>query len=386
VAVSNLIITVIKNSAKSGDIFGAWIKPNKPNTELAKEDEEPEETSMMQRPRLDYLYFYHPDHLGTSSAITDADGFAYQFFLNLPFGETMAEQRGQQYYNSPYKFNGKELDEETGLYYYGARYYDPKVSIWLSVDPLAEKLPHASPYAFCLNNPILFVDPDGQFPWPWFRLMFVGKASKTSDNNAFKQAATNLNKEYTDSKASIFYISTGKEIVNEINNSSKKIQSIDFFSHSGHNGMFFTHDEWLGDNDFYINDAEENKVAGYWTNDSADLSEIDYTKFTNDAKVEFHGCNSGNKDFADNMASEFSKNMYGAGKTKSVAIGHGTKANPNSETLGNDYRHGLRRVYHNGTELFTTKREGRIPSRIINRFLKQKEKQGESYDGSNQRW
>jgi hypothetical protein len=66
--------------------------------------------------------------------------------------------------------------------------------------------------------------------------------------------------------------------------------------------------------------------------------------------------------------------------------GHGTKANPNSETLGNDYRHGLRRVYHNGTELFTTKREGRIPSRIINRFLKQKEKQGESYDGSNQRW
>jgi hypothetical protein len=51
VAVSNLIITVIKNSAKSGDIFGAWIKPYKPNTELAKEDEEPEETSMMQRPR-----------------------------------------------------------------------------------------------------------------------------------------------------------------------------------------------------------------------------------------------------------------------------------------------------------------------------------------------
>jgi RHS repeat-associated protein len=287
-----------------------------------------------------------------------------------------------------YKYNGKEYQDELGLnmYDYGARNYDPALGRWMNVDPLAEKLPHASPYAFCLNNPILFVDPDGQFPWPWFRLMFVGKASKTSDNNAFKQAATNLNKEYTDSKASIFYISTGKEIVNEINNSSKKIQSIDFFSHSGHNGMFFTHDEWLGDNDFYINDAEENKVAGYWTNDSADLSEIDYTKFTNDAKVEFHGCNSGNKDFADNMASEFSKSMYGAGKTKSVAIGHGTKANPNSETLGNDYRHGLRRVYHNGTELFTTKREGRIPSRIINRFLKQKEKQGESYDGSNQRW
>ncbi|MCZ8296185.1 RHS repeat-associated core domain-containing protein [Flavobacterium sp.] len=76
----------------------------------------------------------------------------------------MAEQRGQHYYNSPYKFNGKELDEETGLYYYGARYYDPKVSIWLSVDPKAEKYPSYSPYNYCLNNPILFIDPDGQDP------------------------------------------------------------------------------------------------------------------------------------------------------------------------------------------------------------------------------
>ncbi|MFN5774554.1 RHS repeat domain-containing protein [Flavobacterium sp.] len=76
----------------------------------------------------------------------------------------MAEQRGQHYYNSPYKFNGKELDEETGLYYYGARYYDPKVSIWLSVDPLAEKFPNHSPYNFCFNNPINFIDPFGMEP------------------------------------------------------------------------------------------------------------------------------------------------------------------------------------------------------------------------------
>ncbi|SHE86162.1 RHS repeat-associated core domain-containing protein [Flavobacterium fontis] len=76
----------------------------------------------------------------------------------------MAEQRGQHYYNSPYKFSGKELDEETGLYYYGARYYDPKVSIWLSVDPLAEKFPEWSPYNYCLNNPVVLLDPDGRSP------------------------------------------------------------------------------------------------------------------------------------------------------------------------------------------------------------------------------
>ena len=76
----------------------------------------------------------------------------------------MAEQRGQHYYNSPYKFSGKELDEETGLYYYGARYYDPKVSIWLSVDPLAEKFPSWSPYNYTMNNPINMIDPDGRAP------------------------------------------------------------------------------------------------------------------------------------------------------------------------------------------------------------------------------
>jgi len=74
----------------------------------------------------------------------------------------MAEQKGSGYFQNAFKFNGKELDDETGLYYYGARYYDPKTSIWLSVDPLAESSPNASPYNYCLNNPINMIDPDGR--------------------------------------------------------------------------------------------------------------------------------------------------------------------------------------------------------------------------------
>ena len=65
-------------------------------------------------------------------------------------------------FNSPFKFNGKEYDEETGNYYYSARYYDPKLSIFISVDPLADKYPGWSPYNFCMNNPIYFIDPDGR--------------------------------------------------------------------------------------------------------------------------------------------------------------------------------------------------------------------------------
>jgi len=66
-------------------------------------------------------------------------------------------------YATRYKFNGKELDPQTGYYYYGARYYDPVVSRWLSIDPLAEKYPGLSPYNYTANNPVMLVDPDGKW-------------------------------------------------------------------------------------------------------------------------------------------------------------------------------------------------------------------------------
>ena len=75
----------------------------------------------------------------------------------------MAAQKAPGDFSSRYKFNGKELDEETGLYYYGARYYDPKVSLWLSVDPLAEKYPGMSPYVYTAGHPVRFIDPNGMF-------------------------------------------------------------------------------------------------------------------------------------------------------------------------------------------------------------------------------
>ena len=70
-------------------------------------------------------------------------------------------------YTNRYKFNGKELDEETGFYYYGARYYNPKFSIWLSVDPLAEKFPNVNPYVYCNDNPVNLVDLDGMQADDW---------------------------------------------------------------------------------------------------------------------------------------------------------------------------------------------------------------------------
>ncbi len=127
------------------------------------------------------LYYLHGDHLGTANFVTNSHGDTTQFFLNLPFGETMLEQMDGSY-NNPYKFNGKELDEDTGLYYYGARYYNPRLSIWYGVDPLAVHNPvmekefygdgqhnggvyfwgNLNPYTYTYQNPIVFVDPNGK--------------------------------------------------------------------------------------------------------------------------------------------------------------------------------------------------------------------------------
>jgi len=64
-------------------------------------------------------------------------------------------------FESRFRFNGKEWDEETGNFYYGARYYDPKISVWLSVDPKAYAFPDVTPYSFNMNNPIMMIDPGG---------------------------------------------------------------------------------------------------------------------------------------------------------------------------------------------------------------------------------
>src|SRR5690554_2552251 len=107
-------------------------------------------------------YWYHPDHLGSSSYITNLDGEINQHLEYLPFGEALVEEHLSSY-NSPFKFNAKELDAETGNYYYGARYYSQKYNLMLSVDPANEMYPGVSPYAYTLQNPIRYVDPTGMY-------------------------------------------------------------------------------------------------------------------------------------------------------------------------------------------------------------------------------
>jgi RHS repeat-associated protein len=120
-------------------------------------------------------YFYHPDHLGSSSYVTDAGGALYQHLEYFPFGETWI-QEATNTQRTPYLFTAKELDEETGLYYFGARYYDPRAQVWQSPDPIlgsyldgvpnggVHKAGNLAFYTYAYNNPVVLTDPDGRAP------------------------------------------------------------------------------------------------------------------------------------------------------------------------------------------------------------------------------
>jgi RHS repeat-associated protein len=109
----------------------------------------------------DKLYYFHANHLGSGSLITDKNGGTYQTLAYAPWGEDLANIRHYgDWYDEVRRFTGYEKDNESNLSYAEARYYDDG---WFkSVDPLAEKYPNISPYAYCHNNPVMNVDPDGR--------------------------------------------------------------------------------------------------------------------------------------------------------------------------------------------------------------------------------
>ena len=105
------------------------------------------------------FYYLNQDHLGNNREAVTVRGVVHQVTSYYPFGAPYADPAAVMDADlQPYKYNGKELDEETGLYYYGARYYDPKMSVWYSVDPLALKHHNLTGYVYCRNNPLNFID------------------------------------------------------------------------------------------------------------------------------------------------------------------------------------------------------------------------------------
>ena len=167
----NAVLTELGNH----DVPQGWIQTPHPNTTPGTNPGAPvswNDPSNPDDPQAGYGYipndttkeetfFYHSDHLGSTSYITDDKANITQYDAYLPYGELLVDEHSSSE-DLPYKFNGKQFDEETGLYYYGARYMNPVASIWYGVDPLVEKYPSVCGYVYCMENPTKLIDPNGK--------------------------------------------------------------------------------------------------------------------------------------------------------------------------------------------------------------------------------
>lgn len=115
--------------------------------------------------------YYHSDHLGSSNVITDQNGQQVQYCEYTPYG-SLAVNSINSTNSTNYLFNGKELDS-TGLYFYGARYYDPEIGRFITADTIVQA-PYdpqsLNRYSYCRNNPLNYIDPTGHF---WAHLIWM---------------------------------------------------------------------------------------------------------------------------------------------------------------------------------------------------------------------
>ncbi|MEX2345025.1 MAG: Ser-Thr-rich GPI-anchored membrane family protein [Balneolaceae bacterium] len=224
--------------------------------------------------------YYIKDHLGSTRAVVNDVGTVLEAFDYYPFGLLMPK-RNTAGANTLEKFTGKERDMEGNLNldYFGARFYDPALGKWLGVDPLADEYPEWSPYNYTLNNPIIFVDPNGMF------VDYYGFDTETGQLSLLKE---------TDDDFDVIY--TGrfqKDGIFEKNGESIKVNKGSlqgtFFKDISESGLVFTDlSEGLQTMKFlsfefhrefsawaYANSSEEGLAVSPWANNTSSLS-LDY--------------------------------------------------------------------------------------------------------------
>ncbi|NMH26476.1 RHS repeat-associated core domain-containing protein, partial [Flavobacterium silvaticum] len=163
----------------------------------------------------DHYYPFGLKHSNYSSGKKDFAREEEQLMIKpTPFGE-----------ENPYlyKYNGKEWQDELGLnlYDYGARNYDPAIGRWMNIDPLAEKYDRFSPYAYAVDNPVLFVDPDGmRIRWgTWSDVQNDEELSKQfKTRGEYRAARRELKKQY---RETLKNSATASSIYQDLDDDSK---------------------------------------------------------------------------------------------------------------------------------------------------------------------
>ncbi|WP_280750604.1 MULTISPECIES: RHS repeat-associated core domain-containing protein [unclassified Parabacteroides] len=157
---------------------------------------------------------YLKDYLGNTRMVATPTDSMYQWLSYYPFGMLYGD-RGDQG-RQQMKYGGKEFDDKHGLYLYDfeARYYDPALGGFLTMDPLAEKYYSTSPYAYCANNPMNAIDPDGK------KIVYITRNSK----NEIKQQYTFKNGYFVDDSGKKF---TSDDTANKLAQVYRKILDSD---------------------------------------------------------------------------------------------------------------------------------------------------------------
>ena len=186
-------------------------------------------------------------------------------------------------YSARYTFSGKERDEESGFSYFGARYYNSAYSIWMSIDPMSDKYPSLSPYAYCGNNPIKLVDPNGETPRIYCETKGVGHAFITTGEG--KNTVVYTYGRYLGG-------GKGKSSANSLDPSGKGV----LLRLEGKEAQRYIKHE-LKDNDakcFEITDASDDKVDSYFNTLSASGKKL------NSEEANYYDSNPNNYGTSDN--------------------------------------------------------------------------------------
>jgi RHS repeat-associated protein len=144
--------------------YGAPILVDASDIPSLQNTEFPQFTTSQSTVQVPGIVYHHADHLTGANVDTDTAGTIVSLIDYYPYGETWVEEETTDYEND-YKFTGKEKDEETGLYYYEARYYDSSLGRFASIDPWSGDLldPQSlNKYSYVKNNPVKYVDPTGK--------------------------------------------------------------------------------------------------------------------------------------------------------------------------------------------------------------------------------
>ena len=221
------------------------------------------------------LLYYHTDRLGSGSAVTDGRGRAVHTLGYMPYGETLLDL--SQGYETAYQFTDYEKDQETGLHYAEARYYDSWLSTFNSTDPMWYKYPHLSPYAYCADNPVRYVDPDGR--------------EKVKSLNPNKKSNSNIDKaaENYPKNAPVIHLWAhgNSKLIETYNNQEGKVEKIktkeDFVDFMQENSEVWRNNHSEGKNDFTIvvlHSCFTGKESDGQSSIARKISEIEYGPHT----------------------------------------------------------------------------------------------------------